>query len=222
MRMRKKRNLEAQISACGEILWMPRRQELNIQKALEHKEYIDFASVFGSRKVEMEIGCGKGGFICEMAARRPDTGFLAVEVSKNVIVEGCKKALALGLTNVRFLNCAAELLPCFLSPESIQKLYLNFSCPYPKHTYASHRLTHPRFLQSYRQYLAPGAEIHQKTDNMHFFEYSIEQFSRCGYKIKNVSLDLHNSSWQKENIMTEYETKFSQMGLPIYRLEAEL
>lgn len=222
MRMRKKRNLEAQISACGEILWMPRRQELNIQKALEHKEYIDFASVFGSRKVEMEIGCGKGGFICEMAARRPDTGFLAVEVSKNVIVEGCKKALALGLTNVRFLNCAAELLPCFLPPESMQRLYLNFSCPYPKHTYASHRLTHPRFLQSYRQYLAPGAEIHQKTDNMHFFEYSIEQFSRCGYKIKNVSLDLHNSSWQKENIMTEYETKFSQMGLPIYRLEAEL
>ncbi len=222
MRMRKKRNLEAQISACGEILWMPRRQELNIQKALEHKEYIDFASVFGSRKVELEIGCGKGGFICEMAARRPDTGFLAVEVSKNVIVEGCKKALALGLTNVRFLNCAAELLPCFLPPQSIQKLYLNFSCPYPKHTYASHRLTHPRFLQSYRQYLAPGVEIHQKTDNMHFFEYSIEQFSRCGYKIKNVSLDLHNSSWQKENIMTEYETKFSQMGLPIYRLEAEL
>lgn len=222
MRMRKKRNLEAQISACGEILWMPRRQELNIQKALEHKEYIDFASVFGSRKVEMEIGCGKGGFICEMAARRPDTAFLAVEVSKNVIVEGCKKALALGLANVRFLNCAAELLPCFLPPESIQKLYLNFSCPYPKHTYASHRLTHPRFLQSYRQYLAPGAEIHQKTDNMHFFEYSIEQFSRCGYQIKNVSLDLHNSSWQKENIMTEYETKFSQMGLPIYRLEAEL
>lgn len=220
--MRKKRNLEAQISACGEILWMPRRQELNIQKALEHKEYIDFASVFGSRKVELEIGCGKGGFICEMAARRPDTGFLAVEVSKNVIVEGCKKALALGLTNVRFLNCAAELLPCFLPPQSIQKLYLNFSCPYPKHTYASHRLTHPRFLQSYRQYLAPGVEIHQKTDNMHFFEYSIEQFSRCGYKIKNVSLDLHNSSWQKENIMTEYETKFSQMGLPIYRLEAEL
>jgi tRNA (guanine-N(7)-)-methyltransferase len=220
--MRKKRNLEAQISACGEILWMPRRQELNIQKALEHKEYIDFASVFGSRKVEMEIGCGKGGFICEMAARRPDTAFLAVEVSKNVIVEGCKKALALGLTNVRFLNCAAELLPCFLPPESMQRLYLNFSCPYPKHTYASHRLTHPRFLQSYRQYLAPGAEIHQKTDNMHFFEYSIEQFSRCGYKIKNVSLDLHNSSWQKENIMTEYETKFSQMGLPIYRLEAEL
>ena len=222
MRMRKKRNLEAQISACGEILWMPRRQELNIQKALEHKEYIDFASVFGSRKVELEIGCGKGGFICEMAARRPDTGFLAVEVSKNVIVEGCKKALALGLTNVRFLNCAAELLPCFLPPQSIQKLYLNFSCPDPKHTYASHRLTHPRFLQSYRQYLAPGVEIHQKTDNMHFFEYSIEQFSRCGYKIKNVSLDLHNSSWQKENIMTEYETKFSQMGLPIYRLEAEL
>ena len=222
MRMRKKRNLEAQISACGEILWMPRRQELNIQKALEHKEDIDIAAVFGSRKMELEIGCGKGGFICEMAARRPDTGFLAVEVSKNVIVEGCKKALALGLTNVRFLNCAAELLPCFLPPESIQKLYLNFSCPYPKHTYASHRLTHLRFLQSYRQYLAPGAEIHQKTDNMHFFEYSIEQFSRCGYKIKNVSLDLHNSSWQKENIMTEYETKFSQMGLPIYRLEAAL
>lgn len=222
MRMRKKRNLDAQLAACGEILWMPRRQELNIQKALEEKSYIDFAAVFGKRKVELEIGCGKGAFICEMAARRPDTAFLAVEVSKNVIVEGCKKALAMGLTNVRFLNCAAELLPCFLPPESIQRLYLNFSCPYPKYTYASHRLTHPRFLQSYRQYLAKNAEIHQKTDNMHFFEYSIEQFSLCGYKIKNVSLNLHESPWQKENIMTEYEIKFSQMGLPIYRLEAAL
>ena len=219
MRMRKKRNLEAQISACGEILWMPRRQELNIQKALEHKEYIDFASVFGSRKVEMEIGCGKGGFICEMAARRPDTAFLAVEVSKNVIVEGCKKALALGLTNVRFLNCAAELLPCFLPPESMQRLYLNFSCPYPKHTYASHRLTHPRFLQSYQQYLAPGTEIHQKTDNMHFFEFSLEEFSAANYGLKNISLDLHNSGFEG-NIVTEYEKKFSDMGMPIYRLEA--
>ena len=102
---------------------------------------------------------------------------------------------------------------------SIDRIYLNFSCPYPKYTYAAHRLTNRRFLDSYREYLKPAGEIHQKTDNMHFFEYSLEQYSLAGYGIKNISLDLHGSDFQG-NIVTEYEKKFSDIGMPIYRAEA--
>ena len=107
MRMRKKRNFESRMEACKDLLLARGAGGiLNMKEAAEnYRALVDFPAVFGNDfPVELEIGCGKGGFICEMAARRPDTGFLAVEVSKNVIVEGCKKALALGLTNVRFLN----------------------------------------------------------------------------------------------------------------------
>ena len=111
--------------------------------------------------------------------------------------------------------------PKFIPEKSIELLYLNFSCPYPKARYARHRLTHRFFLDIYRSLLKDGAEIHQKTDNMHFFEFSIEEYSAANYKIRNVSLDLHNSDFEG-NIVTEYEKRFSDLGQPIYRLEATL
>ena len=104
---------------------------------------------------------------------------------------------------------------------TIERLYLNFSCPFPKKKYENHRLTNKAFLKLYEMMLAPAAEIHQKTDNMHFFEYSIGELSDYGFTIKNVSLDLHNSDFEG-NIVTEYEKRFSDLGQPIYRLEAYL
>ena len=127
----------------------------------------------------------------------------------------------MGLANVRFMNIGAEYLEKYLPDNSISRIYLNFSCPYPKKRYAHHRLTAPRFLEIYENIMVKGAEIHQKTDNMHFFEFSIEQFATYGYAIKNVSLDLHNSGFEG-NIVTEYEHRFSSAGMPIYRLEAYL
>jgi tRNA (guanine-N7-)-methyltransferase len=98
---------------------------------------------------------------------------------------------------------------------------LNFSCPFPKAAYASHRLTHQNFLEIYKEIMKKGSEIHQKTDNMHFFEFSIEHFTKSGFALKNVSLDLHNSDFEG-NIVTEYEQKFVSQGLPIYRLVAKM
>ena len=221
MRMRRKRNLDAFLEMYPDILSVLERPNVNIKKALEIKQYIDLENLLGKEHIELEIGCGKGQFICETAKRNPDKGYIAVEVSKNVIVEACKKAREMNVKNVHFLNCEAEILPCFLKKNSIEKIYLNFSCPYPKHTYANRRLTYNRFLNSYKEYLVPHGEIHQKTDNMHFFEFSLEQFSLCGYKLKNVSLDLHSSGFEN-NIVTEYEQRFSSMGMPIYRVEAYL
>ncbi|MBR2418175.1 MAG: tRNA (guanosine(46)-N7)-methyltransferase TrmB, partial [Clostridia bacterium] len=102
---------------------------------------------------------------------------------------------------------------------SVELIYLNFSCPFPKAKYARHRLTHRFFLEIYRGLLTENGEIHQKTDNMHFFEFSLEEYSAADYKIKNLSLDLHNSDFEG-NIVTEYEKRFSDLGQPIYRVEA--
>lgn len=219
MRMRRKKNLDAFVDMYPDILKILLPEEKNLNEILAKKEYLDLKEYFGDKEVQLEIGCGKGSFICELAKQNPDKAFLAVEVSKNVIVEACKKVREANLTNVLFLNCGAQNLPRYLAPNTISRLYLNFSCPFPKYTYASHRLTHKNFLNSYKEYLMPDAEIHQKTDNMHFFEFSIEQFTLCGYKLKNISLDLHNSNFEG-NIVTEYEHKFASQGMPIYRLEA--
>ncbi len=222
MRMRRKKNLEEKLLECSDILLSPVTDDRNYNTAVDKKEYFDYKELFGNdNRVELEIGCGKGQFICETAKLNPDINFLAVELNANVIMLACKKAKSMGVTNVKFVKCRAEYLPKYITPNSIERIYLNFSCPFPKKKYASHRLTNRRFLEIYKPLLAPGAEIHQKTDNMHFFEYSIEEFSQNGFALKNVTLDLHNSSFEG-NIMTEYEKRFTDLGQPIYRLEAYL
>ena len=221
MRMRRKKHLEEKLSLCDNLICFP-HVDSDIRETVADKEYIDCREYFGNdNPVQMEVGCGKGQFITELAQRCPEINFIAVEVNRNVIWMACQKAMERGLRNVLFLQGGAELLPKYIRPGTIGRIYLNFSCPYPKTTYANRRLTNVRFLEIYRGICAPGAEIHQKTDNMHFFEYSIEQFTAAGYRLKNVSLDLHHSGFEG-NIVTEYENRFASLGQPIYRLEAYL
>lgn len=221
MRMHKKKHLEERLAVCTNLIDTPPVTK-DFREELLRKEYLDLEALFGNKNpLHLEIGCGKGQFACAAAARYPELNFLAVEINRNVLADACSKGLERGLSNLVFLHCGAEVLPKYLRPGTAQRIYLNFSCPFPKKTYANRRLTNPRYLEIYKDLLVPGGEIHQKTDNMHFFEYSIEQFSRCGYRIKNVSLDLHNSGFA-ENIETEYEHKFASAGAPIYRLEATL
>ncbi len=222
MRMRKKKYLDERLEAVSDFILDTDREERDFEKAVEIKEYFDFKEIFGNdNPVELEIGCGKGQFIFEMAKRCPDVNFIAVEKERNVVVGAVEKAKQAELENVRFIAGCAQYLPRFIPDKSIRRIYLNFSCPYPKEKYRKHRLTHSFFLKIYRKLLADGGEIHQKTDNMHFFEFSIEQFSQENFKIKNISLDLHNSSFEG-NIVTEYEKRFSDLGQPIYRLEAQV
>lgn len=221
MRMRKKKHLEERLAQCNNIITL-RSDDCNFNTAIEKKEYIDMEELFGnSNPVVLEIGCGKGRFACELAKRDPDINVLALEKCANVVVMASEAATNDNIENLRFLHVGAEYLEKYIKPESIDRIYLNFSCPYPKNRYANHRLTNPRFLKSYEVILKKGAEIHQKTDNMHFFEYSIEQLSGYGFSLKNISLDLHNSDFEG-NIETEYEHRFASMGMPIYRLEAYL
>ena len=218
--MKRLKHLEDRKSACGSLLISAMSDDLNFSTAGDTKDYIDLTEWFGTaRPLWLEIGCGKGQFACELAKQHPEVNIVAVEKNSNVIVQACEKAIEMGIDNVRFLKCGAEYITRYLKPNSVERLFLNFSCPFPKKSHASHRLTSPTFLRLYKELLADQAEIHQKTDNRKLFEYSIEQLSSFGFTLKNISLDLHNSDFEG-NIVTEYEQKFVALGLPIFRLEA--
>ena len=220
MRMRKKKHLEERLDAVSDILFISDIDDRNFNTAIEKKEYIDFENWFPKKQpLFLEIGAGKGRFAYTFAKEHPEINLVAVEKSGNVIVEACEKTKEMGLSNLKFIKCGAEYLEKYFAPKSVERIFLNFSCPFPKKAYASHRLTHKKFLNIYKNILKDGAEIHQKTDNIHFFEFSLESFSQNGYELKNISLDLHKSDFEG-NIKTEYEEKFSSLGFPIYRLEA--
>lgn len=222
MRMRRKARLDERLAACeasGKLLIL-NVDDRHFQRAVVEKEYLDFEGLFGNKNpVVLEIGAGKGQFCCELAKREPNINIVAVEKSSNVIVDAAEKAISLGPPNLVLLRCDAEYLEKYIPEKSVARIYLNFSCPFPKKSYAPHRLTHRKFLEIYKKILADGGEIHQKTDNREFFEFSLEELSQSGFALKNVSLDLHNSGFEG-NIVTEYEQKFTEMGMPIYRLEA--
>lgn len=222
MRMRRKKHLDERLDACSDIIISMYREERNFSASVQQKDYINIEKLFGNKNpIYLEIGCGKGKFASELAKNNPEINIIAVEKTSNVIVEAAERAKSEGVTNLKFLLGPAEYLPIFIKDKSVSRIYLNFSCPFPKKRYASHRLTHKNFLEIYKNIMNDTAEIHQKTDNTHFFEFSIEQLTQSGFALKNVTFDLHSSGFE-DNIMTEYEERFTKEGLNIYRLEAYL
>lgn len=209
MRMRKKKNVHQRIEKCG-ILY--------VQNPTEYKG--KWNELFGNdNPIHIEVGCGKGNFISGMAKAHPDVNYIAVELCIDVMVIAVEKAFESNVSNVKFINADARLLAeCFAEGEC-GRVYLNFSDPWPKSGHYKRRLTYKDFLDIYRHILTDDGEIHFKTDNMHLFEFSICSFAQNNFKLKNVSLDLHNSNFEG-NVMTEYEQRFSELGQPIYRLEA--
>lgn len=167
----------------------------------------------------VEIGCGKGRFIVETARREPDKLFLAIEREEGALIMALEKVAGAPLDNLLFLSCDAESLTEIFAEGEVSRVYLNFSDPWPPKKQAKRRLTHPNFLKRYDEILAPGGELFFKTDNQKLFEYSIAEIANYGFVLSNVSLDLHQSEY--DNIMTEYEEKFSSQGMRIYRLEGK-
>ena len=223
MRMRKKRNFYARMEACGDLLLARGANGiLNMKEAAENfRALIDFSAVFGNdAPVALEIGCGKGGFVCALAKEQPNVNFLALEKMSNVILTPMEEVKKQGIGNIRFLNIRAECLPCYIPEGSLDAIYLNFSTPLPKLGYATQRLTHRNFLQTYKKLLKPGGRILQKTDDRDFFDFSLEEYRACGFSLENVTYDLHENGNPSWNIVTEYEQKWVERGLPIHRVEA--
>ena len=168
------------------------------------------------KPVYVELGCGKGRFISKSAALNPDINFIERQES---VAGTAARRLSPEAGNVLLVCGQVEKLEEMFEPGEIKRIYINFCDPWPKKKWAKRRLTHTNYLNMYKRLLGENGEIFFKTDNMALFEFSIEEFSRNGFIISNVSLDLHNSLVQG-NIMTEYEERFSEKGMPIYRCEA--
>lgn len=223
MRMRKKRNFDARMDACGDLLVAKGTAGiLNMKEAAEHyRNLIDFEKAFGNdNPVALEIGCGKGGFVCALALQEPNVNFLALEKMSNVILTPMEEVKKQGIENIRFLNIRAECLPCYIPENSLDRIYLNFSTPLPKLGYATQRLTHRNFLEVYKKLLVDGGRILQKTDDRDFFDFSLEEYRACGFALENLTYDLHEKGNPDWNIITEYEQKWVERGLPIHRVEA--
>lgn len=169
--------------------------------------------------IHIEIGMGKGQFLTELATRNPNINYIGIEKFSSVLLRASEKLELMDLTNVRIINFDAQNLVEIFEQGEIERIYLNFSDPWPKNAHAKRRLTSNRFLPIYETILNEDGEIHFKTDNRLLFEFSLESLNNYGLLLSNISLDLHNSDYQ-DNIVTEYEEKFSKFG-PIYRLEAK-
>lgn len=207
MRMRKKKNGEKRMLACADI---------HITEPFAYKGR--WRELTGERRLYAEIGCGKGGFITELARRNPDSFYIGVEKVKDVIVVAMEKIKNAGLSNVLFVCGDAETLTDIFDEGELNGLYLNFSDPWPKKKHAKRRLTYVRFLERYKHVLTDGGQIYFKTDNRPLFDFSLEQFALARIALSDVTNDLHNSAYEAENIHTEYEDNFSAKGFTINRL----
>ena len=209
MRMRKKKNCAARFERCGDI---------RITDPEAHKG--KWSEVFGNdHPIHVEIGCGKGSFVVGMAKMYPDVNFIAIEKVEDVIVMVMEKAIENEVGNVLFMDLDAERIEDFFEKGEIERIYLNFSDPWKKSKQAKRRLTHKNFLDRYKKVLNSGSYIWFKTDNRKLFEFSLNSFCAEGFKLQNITLELHDSGFEG-NVITEYEQRFIDLGQPIYRLEA--
>lgn len=176
-------------------------------------------SVFkNNNPIEIEIGTGKGNFIIEKALTNPNINYIGIERYDSVIVRALER-IPDYVTNLKLIRMNAIDIDKIFDKE-VCTIYLNFSDPWPKKRHALRRLTSRVFLEKYEEIFKDEKSIYQKTDNQNLFEYSIINLTNYGYKIEDISLDLHNSQIEG-NIETEYEKKFSESGNKIYYLHAK-
>ncbi len=167
----------------------------------------------------MEIGMGKGKFLMELAMLHPDVNFIGVERYDSVLYRALQKMEQFPLPNIRFLCINAEILPEIFDTGELDKIYLNFSDPWPKDRHAKRRLTSKEFLARYDKVLKSDGCIEFKTDNRSLFDFSLEEVKASNWKLDAFTYDLHNDiAMNIGNVMTEYEEKFSSLGNPICKM----
>lgn len=170
--------------------------------------------------IQIEVGMGKGRFIMELAMKNPNINYIGIERYSSVLLRGLQKRAELRLDNIYFMCIDAKTLADVFSPGEVNRIYLNFSDPWPKDRHAKRRLTSPEFMAVYDQILAADGTVEFKTDNRGLFDYSLESIPASGWQIGICTFDLHNSQYAEGNVMTEYEMKFSAKGQPICKLTA--
>lgn len=191
-----------------------------IQNPEEHRG--NWRAVFGNdQPVHIEVGMGKGRFVMDMARLHPKVNYIGIEMYDSVLLRAVQKReqLEMSLENLYFLRMDARNLPEIFAEGEVDRIYLNFSDPWPKDRHAKRRLTSVQFLERYEKILTPGGRVEFKTDNRGLFDFSLEQAPLAGWKIEAKTYDLHHDAVLCEgNVMTEYEEKFSSQGNPIHKM----
>ena len=190
-----------------------------------------WSELFGNDKpIHVELGMGKGRFISLMSLQHPEWNFIGVDMYDELIRKGSEKADETRAqwaeergqeppNNLRLVLGNVERLEEMFAPGEIERIYLNFSDPWPKTRHAHRRLTHSNFVTKYMRVLNDDGEIHFKTDSRSLFEFSLNSFAEMELMMRNISLDLHGQGTVPNNVMTEYEMKFSSQGVNIHRVE---
>ena len=215
MRIRKKKWAEPELAECRYYINEPE------QYRGRWKEF------FGNDKpIELEIGCGKCTFSAEKAIRDPDKNYIALDIKSDMLGVGRRNVERIfaendrSPDNIALVRCNVEQIDkAFSAEDHIAVMYINFCNPWPREKHKKRRLTYPRKLKIYRDFLTDDAVIYFKTDDDELFEESIGYFEQAGYTIRFITRDLHHSE-VRDNIMTEHEKMFSDEGIPIKYLEA--
>jgi len=194
-------------------------------KAITEPEKMNYKlnDVFkNNNPIHVELGCGKGKFLRETALKNPDINYLGFEKSVKVAYRCAKSTFENDPDNYYIVYSNGDIIKDVFYENTIDRIYLNFSDPWPKPSHYKRRMTHKSFLDVYRFVLSINGEVHMKTDNDDIFEYSVLQFEEDNWDLIMVNRDLHNSPYNEENIMTEYEVKFSEEGRHINKLIARI
>ncbi len=217
MRMRNKPWAKPELEACDYFVLHPEDM-----KGHWKERFAQQAPLY------LELGCGKGGFAAQFAAQNRNVDLIAMDIEYKMLgvarrnISSLFQQLGIPADNILLTACNIENISSVLgSGDVISRIYINFCNPWPRNKHKKHRLTHPRQLMQYKEFLTPGGEIHFKTDDDQLFEESIAYFEECGFKIIYVTRDLHNSGYEP-NIMTEHEKMFSDEGIRIKFLIAKM
>ncbi|MDF0175961.1 tRNA (guanosine(46)-N7)-methyltransferase TrmB [Staphylococcus pseudintermedius] len=195
----------------------------------EHNDIVDLEAVHAhqvsewferQQPIHIEVGSGMGKFITTLAQQNPHINYVAIERDKNVMIRVLDKVREHNITNIKLLCNDAVILTDYFRQGEVDRIYLNFSDPWPKKRHAKRRLTYRSFLALYQQILREDGELHFKTDNRGLFAYSLESMSQFGMYFTKINLNLHQED-EGDNIPTEYEHKFAEKGSRIYRMEAK-
>ncbi len=207
MRLKNVKNAKEKVAKSEYIIEKPEEYKGNYKKVFKNEN-----------DIHLEIGMGKGNFIINMAKKYPDINFIGIEMFDSVIVRAVEKLESEEINNLKLIKFDATNIEDIFQNE-ISTIYLNFSDPWPKNRHEKRRLTSDRFLNKYEKIFKEKCHIIQKTDNRKLFEFSLMSYVNYGYKIKEISLDLNKD--EKENVQTEYEEKFTNLGYPIYMVEVD-
>jgi tRNA (guanine-N7-)-methyltransferase len=217
MRLRGRKGIREDIEQQKDLIILNPSEHLN-----------NWSDVFGNdNPIHIELGMGKGRFISHMSLSNPNINFMGIDMYDELVRKAAEKARAahipqnenLEIKNLKLILMNIENLENVFSQNEVERIYLNFSDPWPKKKHAPRRLTHQKFLEKYVHILNRSGEIHFKTDSSDLFEFSLNSFSDFGLQMKNITFNLHAEGTHHHSILTEYEMKFISQGMKIYRCE---